>query len=281
MNLLSVIIPIYNTELLALDRCINSVLSQSLKDIEIICINDSPDNINISNFLKKLESIDSRIKVITNKCNIGVSASRNIGLKESLCDYVYFCDSDDELIDFNILRDSLVKLKETNSDICVFKFNTVKDGHIVFNNGINFPSKFSFIEEGLNALPFWYKFSYNVFNKVFNKKFLIENNILFKDIRLAEDLVFTIESILLSNNICFVDNIGYLYYLSDISKWKDFQCDIVYAWKYLIPYIKNIKDVSIYNKIIEERRASLTKSLLTFPSEELFDEIKKEKFDLL
>lgn len=92
MTKISVIIPIYNVEEY-LEECINSVINQTFKDIEIICINDgSPDN--SEKIVKKLAKKDKRIKYIS-KNNEGLSATRNRGVEESAGEYIYFLDSDD------------------------------------------------------------------------------------------------------------------------------------------------------------------------------------------
>ena len=90
----SVIIPIYNVEK-DLPRCLDSVLAQSLADIEIICINDGSTD-SSGEILHRYAKKDKRIKVLTQK-NKGLSATRNRGLDEAKGAYVFFLDSDDYL----------------------------------------------------------------------------------------------------------------------------------------------------------------------------------------
>lgn len=88
----SVIIPIYNVEHF-LPRCLDSVKNQTLKNIEIICINDgSPDN--CAEILQKYVKDDSRFNIITQQ-NQGLSASRNKGIALATGEYVFFLDADD------------------------------------------------------------------------------------------------------------------------------------------------------------------------------------------
>jgi glycosyltransferase involved in cell wall biosynthesis len=91
---ISVIIPIYNTESY-LSRCLKSVCSQTLSDIEIICINDGSTD-KSAGIIKKFAEKDKRIKVITQP-NKGLSAARNIGLDSCQGDYIFFLDADDYL----------------------------------------------------------------------------------------------------------------------------------------------------------------------------------------
>lgn len=93
MPAVSVIIPVYNTEKY-LRRCLDSVCNQTLKDIEIICVNDaSPDD--SAAILAGYAARDPRVKVIAFEQNRGVGAARNVALDHAIGDFVMFCDSDD------------------------------------------------------------------------------------------------------------------------------------------------------------------------------------------
>lgn len=103
MPLVTIIIPVYNTEKY-LKKCLDTVVNQTYKNIEIIIINDaSPDNSKeiIIQYTKKYKNI----KLINNPVNLGVSISRNIGLDSANGDYIYFLDSDDF-----IRKDAIEKL---------------------------------------------------------------------------------------------------------------------------------------------------------------------------
>lgn len=92
--LVSIIIPVYNTEKYLKD-CLDSVLSQTYQNLEIILIDDGSTD-NSSQILKQYAKKDSRIKIITQK-NQGQSTARNYGLKEASGEYVSFIDSDDAI----------------------------------------------------------------------------------------------------------------------------------------------------------------------------------------
>lgn len=90
--LISVIVPVYKVEPY-LERCLDSVINNTYKNIEIICVNDgSPDNCQV--ILEKYAVKDSRIKLIVQD-NRGLSAARNTGIDSASGDYLYFLDSDD------------------------------------------------------------------------------------------------------------------------------------------------------------------------------------------
>ena len=90
--MISVIIPIYNVEKY-LTKCIESVINQTYKNLEIILVNDGSTD-NSKEIIDKYSSIDSRIKVI-NKKNGGLSDARNVGIELAKGEYITFLDSDD------------------------------------------------------------------------------------------------------------------------------------------------------------------------------------------
>lgn len=120
----SVIIPIYNVEKY-LTECLESIINQTLKDIEIILINDGSTD-NTYEIIEKYQKIDNRIKVI-NQINQGQSVARNNGLEISVGEYVYFMDSDD-LLELTALETCYVKSKKENLDFLIF------DSDIFFEN---------------------------------------------------------------------------------------------------------------------------------------------------
>lgn len=120
MKKISVVVPIYNMEKY-LDICIQSIINQSYKDIEIILINDGSkdESLNICN---KYSIKDKRI-IVLNQKNSGVSASRKAGIKIATGDYLTFVDADD-YIDLNMYKDMIKIVEENNADIaeCGYTF---------------------------------------------------------------------------------------------------------------------------------------------------------------
>ncbi|WP_458406204.1 glycosyltransferase family 2 protein [Methanobrevibacter sp.] len=113
----SVIIPVYNTQNY-LEECVDSVLNQTLTDIEVICVNDGSTDSSrdiLENYARK----DNRVKVI-NQENIGLGASRNVGMKFARGEYVSFLDSDDYL-QLDALEILYNKAKHEDLDMIIFK----------------------------------------------------------------------------------------------------------------------------------------------------------------
>ena len=114
---ISVVMPVFNSESY-LKESIGSILSQSLKDIEIICVDDgsTDDSLNI---LNKYESNNENMKVIS-QINKGPGGARNTGLKYAKGEYVYFIDSDDILRLDSALEELYRILKNNNLDLLIF-----------------------------------------------------------------------------------------------------------------------------------------------------------------
>lgn len=113
MEKVTVIVPVYNVELL-LEKCIDSILNQTYKNIEVILVDDGSTD-SSSTICDKYKEKDDRIKVI-HKENGGLSDARNVGMQEMTGDYVCFIDSDD-YIEKDMLKLLLEDIKKSNSDI--------------------------------------------------------------------------------------------------------------------------------------------------------------------
>lgn len=112
----SIIVPVYNVENY-LEKCLNSLVSQTLKDVEIICINDGSADRSLG-ILKKFSAKDRRIVLIDQK-NQGVSRARNNGLAAAKGKYIAFVDSDD-YVDERMCEETYALAQKTNADIVVF-----------------------------------------------------------------------------------------------------------------------------------------------------------------
>ena len=118
----SVIIPVYNVEKY-LHECMNSVVHQTLRDIEIICVDDKSTDGSLD-ILREFEAKDARIQVICLDKNSGQSVARNVGLEKAKGEYVQFVDSDDWITE-NTLEALYHESKCKDLDIIYFDANTV------------------------------------------------------------------------------------------------------------------------------------------------------------
>ena len=114
MAKISVIIPVYNAEKY-ISRCLESVINQSYKDFEVICIEDKSKD-NSLDILREYAKKDNRIKVIENFENKGAALTRNVGIDAAAGDYIYFIDADD-YIDEKYLECMIEKIEKENCNI--------------------------------------------------------------------------------------------------------------------------------------------------------------------
>ena len=128
MEKVSIIVPIYNGEKY-IKRCLNSLIKQTYKNLEIICVNDGSKD-NTMDILNKLQKKDKRI-VIIDKENTGVSDTRNTAIKKSTGKYVCFCDIDD-IYELNYVEKMLnyIKAKKVDAVRCNFKVIDINDNII-------------------------------------------------------------------------------------------------------------------------------------------------------
>lgn len=120
----SVIIPVYNVEAY-LRECLDSVIGQTLDDIEIICINDASTDNSLA-ILKEYKDVDNRIRIINNPENQGLSCARNNGMKSASGKYIYFLDSDD-YIALNAMEELYHIAEEDKLDVIFFDSKLVLD----------------------------------------------------------------------------------------------------------------------------------------------------------
>ncbi len=206
----SIIIPIFNGEKY-IKRCLDNINNQTLKNLEIIIVNDASTD-NTKNILLNLNKslYKNAIKVITLKQNKGVSNARNIGLKYSIGEYIQFIDVDDT-IEKNALKIVYNKCKNLNLDICIFNYNEII-------NNKTLPSKYKYENKLLkheNLIKHFLvdKISPSIWDKLFKKNFLIENNLKFdKDLNICEDLLFVLNSFIKSSKVYTINNYFYNYY---------------------------------------------------------------------
>ena len=210
----SVIIPVYNVEDY-LEECLDSVLGQTLEDIEVICVDDcsSDDSLNI---LYKYASKDNRLKIIENKTNKGQGFSRNEGIKKATGEYIGFVDSDD-WIDLNLFEISFKKAKQLDLDVLLFKTfafdNQLKEMSDFNKNYLSLKyldniDKLVFSHEDTKEVTC--NVSVSPGCKIYKKDFLLDNEINFPEGIIFEDEVFFYRVYLNAKRISLLDD--YLYY---------------------------------------------------------------------
>ncbi|MBR5318649.1 MAG: glycosyltransferase family 2 protein [Peptococcaceae bacterium] len=207
---ISIIIPVYNVENY-LGRCLESVLNQTLMDIEIICVNDGTKDNSVS-IIEDYMKIDNRICLV-NKENGGLSSARNAGIKQATGEYLIFLDSDDYL-SVNACERVYIERLENNADIIVFGshiFPTIPYPNDWLRKVLSPKTKFykQFEPDALfkhqGATPF-------VWRNCIKRSFLEKTDILFDEsIRFGEDLIFQLCLFPQAGSIAFIADKLYNY----------------------------------------------------------------------
>lgn len=207
--ILSIIVPVYNVENYIKD-CIQSLLAQSLQDIEIIVVDDG----SLDNSIEKVKEFnDERIKIVR-KENGGLSSARNEGLKIAQGEYIAFVDSDDYICLENAYEEMCTIAKRNNSDIVMgdaLWYYSDKKNHIMNKNKLN-----SF-KSSMTGEEFFVKCLKNniiyapVWLNIYKRRLLFENKLLFKEGIYHEDEEFTPRVLIKAKNISVYKNTFYVY----------------------------------------------------------------------
>ena len=217
MAKVSVIIPVYNLEKY-LAQCLDSILAQTMEDIEIICINDgSTDSSSV--LLANYAQFDSRIKII-NQQNRGLSASRNAGIEASTTDYVIFVDGDDKAAPImveELYRNAVIN----NSDVVYANslwFRPDRNRYFNVDRGIAPHVELNYVNNPFSELTsdaeLYFHLPQFAWNKIYKKSFLTYNNIYFPEGMIFEDIVFFTRTYLKADRITFVNKFLYFYRLN-------------------------------------------------------------------
>lgn len=216
MPAISVIVPIYNGEQF-IHKCIDSVLSQTFSDLELIIVDDGSTD-NCPQICDEYAKKDSRVIVIhgTNK---GVSIARNIGLAAASGEYVAFCDGDD-YFKANLLERTYSTAVEQHADVVSFNLQRMSDETISIDEKPNEPDIIDLDKETrfdmLYKVVTWQTKGWQACRSIFRRQIIEDHHIQFCDTcgNFAEDLGFTLEYLLYASRIIFIDE--YLYYYYDV-----------------------------------------------------------------
>ena len=225
---ISVIVPIYNAEK-TLKKCINSILSQTYTNFELILVNDGSKDSSLS-LCKNYSKKDSRIVVI-NKENEGCIAARRSGIEISKGEYIMFVDSDD-WIDINTLNIVSEEINKNSSDVIIFNMNRVigKFGFIKRIGNKEYFIKRQIFEgdeirkELASAYLHGHPFPSNLCGKVYKNKYLREcGKYLDRLVFLGEDLYYNMEIFLKINKVSIINKELYYYRVGgNTSKYMEY-----------------------------------------------------------
>ena len=208
----SVIIPVYNVEKY-LRQCLNSVINQTLEDIEIICVDDKSTDSSL-NILKEYAQKDCRIKILEQNLNKGQGIARNRALNEAKGDYIMFLDSDD-WYELNACEKAYKHIEEYNNDVCIFAFYDYWQ-----DRNIKIKSQFMiepYKKYKNNCILGFEKIDNNFIRAMFSvmyiykREFLNLNNIRYSEDRIGEDVIFLCQIYTNTQTLSFIEEPLYNY----------------------------------------------------------------------
>ena len=271
----SIIIPVYNAGKY-LEKCLNSIINQSIKDIEIICVDDGSTDKSLQ-ILNDFAQRDSRIKIYCQPhVGGGAGSARNLGMSKACGETLLFLDADDEF-DENLVKELYEKLEKEdadiafcnfqmenkNSDICYFDYSDFIKNPIV--NRFNYQNNLFSV-----AAPF-------VWNKMFRKSFIDKCNLQFMNTCHSNDIAFVFLAMAHAQKIVFVNSflINYIKHENSTSSGRtgDNFCDVV-VYKHII---SELKQANLFN-VLEK---ALYKIMLKSYNDALFAMCRRTKEDYI
>jgi glycosyltransferase involved in cell wall biosynthesis len=219
--MVTIAIPLYNSEKY-IERSLESALSQTFQDIEILLINDcSTDNsLAIVEAIMKSNDTSIKIRIVNQETNQGVGMARNRAISEALGEYLYFLDSDDIITPncIGLLYETIISKKcnfVVSSYGCCYeneypRINSVVSEYAIINtNDDFFKYKYSYTKKSLFTIYIW--------NILFDLNFIKSNNLFFKNYKKGEDHIFFLEMMPFINSCIILSDITYYYILKEQS----------------------------------------------------------------
>jgi glycosyltransferase involved in cell wall biosynthesis len=224
--IVSVIVPIYKTEKY-LEKCLESIINQTLHEIEIICVDDcSPDR--SATIVEEYSRRDNRISLIKHTENLGLGGARNTAIRASRADYIASVDSDDFILPTMI--EKLWSATENGLyDVVVCGFESVDeyDIHISYNR-----PKARVIHNDNNEINIFNITNPAFWNKIWRRSLYVDNSIFFPQRVHYQDFATTPRILSKSRKIRFIDDVLYKYLIRPGSATYSMSA------KHIIDYLK-------------------------------------------
>lgn len=255
---ISVIVPVYNGEKY-LRKCLDSIVAQTLKDIQIICVNDGSTDSSLQ-ILNEYANKDNRIEIISQE-NSGLGAARNTGINAARGTYLGFVDSDD-FIDETLYEKVYNKAEKNKADVVIFNINLYYTDichksvyrNSEFYNALSAEGYFTAIEHPAIIQ------NIGVWDKVYRRNFIEKHKLRNPVNRIYEDVVFTIQSLVLASRISVIDEPLYYYRKNTGISIVDKEVKLDY---YKFDFLKNFKESKDFLKKTNQY-GHFQKDFLTF-----------------
>lgn len=212
--MISIIIPVYNTAKW-LPQCLDSVLEQDYRDIEVILVNDASTDNSLS-LCRKYTDIDDRVVIVDKPRNEGIELARRTGFLHSQGDYIMYIDCDDWLNHSQVLSKMYKKAEETCADYVEIGVQRVIDRHKIIKQKCAMPlpmlieqpelfDKYFLSFFGVNIL------SINIWSKLYRRSTLVEANVKPAGLYMSDDLAYNMQLFPYLKKIFILNEVGYNY----------------------------------------------------------------------
>ena len=203
--IVSIIVPVYNTSQY-LDQCLESLVNQTFRDIEIICINDASTDNSLS-ILRKWEKIDNRIKIIDSEKNLRQGGARNLGLKIARGKYIGLVDSDD-FVAKNMYEELISHSNNLSVDIVIGNNYCSYDGQEIIETFKNL-NRWKDINEIKQLVTLY---GCRMWTNILKKSLFLKNGLLYPECLAYEDNAIGVPLFLSAKTIRVVENTSLFYY---------------------------------------------------------------------
>ena len=226
---ISIVVPVYNVEK-HIDECVQSLLLQTYRNIEIILVDDGSTDSSLAKCLAYAKE-DSRIKVITQD-NQGVSSARNAGIREASSEWLMFVDSDD-YVEVTMCERMMELMQQQPADLIMCKYARFSETKQPWTIEAPLPAPIEFVQD-LAGENFAYLYENTQFNapvcKLYRKS--IVATMFDETLSLGEDLLFNLHYLLNCQRVAYLDEVLYYYRVGQSttlsSKYIENRADITY-----------------------------------------------------
>ncbi len=248
----SIIIPIYNAQKY-IEKCIQSAINQTLKEIEVICINNGASEIE-KNILKEYSIKNPEIKIINFENNQGYGKAVNEGIKSAQGEYISILESDD-FVNSNMMEILYNRAKENDVDI-------IKSAYIAFNeyseklylNDLDIDENKLF---KINEFPEFFSKHPSIWTCLYKRSFIISNDIFFIEAKDSGwvDNHFSVKSLVLANKIQYIKDAFYHYRVDQPNSSSTLREGLVLPYKASLQVHNFLNEKRIENKEIYKNLA--------------------------
>lgn len=279
---ISIIVPVYNVEKF-LAECLDSIFSQSFEDFEVLLVNDASED-GSREICERYAKQDARIRILENEKNLGLSLTRNHGIREAKGEYVTFIDSDD-LIDRNYLIKLFSVAEQENAEVVSMGYTEYvrgQNGKYIHGRQINIVKSLGrILDDRKNRMKFMCSWGMLLIacGKLYRRDFLQRYRLKFEEI-LSEDILFGFAVLYAADKYMLIqDNLYYYRQNPDsitrggnIEKLRKALESSIRVHRFVNLYLKRMPDVEADKEMVKKIHEFFTEALWTY----LFFKIAKD-----